>query len=869
MSSRKSLSFLLALLLILSYLQPLAYAQGSIKDELIPKEEEELELMRIISPVKPTNSFQFYVSKEGVDSNTGMIDEQIVKDGEVIYEPASPIKTEGKVFSGWYYFDGASEKQIIFNPSGRSDSILVPADQEAQQKQTKVYAKYLESYYVNFIYKGEVLGTKILEPSENFNDDDIFYYIDSEELAFKWWSEDNSQAGPEFIFPATASRDITLYLITKPSYKVTFSTEGGSSILPKYVDEGKTLGYVPDTVRAGYDFNGWKDSLDTDYCSTTEITKPVKLYAQWTPKKVQYEILYFLENAEDDEYTYEKTVEKEGVASTLTTEDVSTLDTINHFTFSHIENAVVKGDGSTVVRAYYTRNKYTLIFKVWGSDTNILEEQVKHGAKTNGYWDLANVPPNDIYGWVNYEHPDPSGGVTIIEAPLMPQNDLTLEGLKAGDTKLWIYFVEITVPALPENIIKTVTTWRNDPETRNFNGGRPIDGFTWKYVTEPGKDADKYKLNEGKYEVRTYYERNMYELNFLTYTDDFAVPLKKILYEGSTADAIPTELKVGDVHDISGLDYIFVGWYKDPGFTDLFDFESETMPAHNVNLYGKWAPTKHTVRYFDDIDGDEISSFEVNHGDTVSEDQFTEYIAPKDFKGWFRKDGSKYIPFVLNEENVLMDMDLYPILLGQTYHVIYKDNGGNIIEDHDIYEYNSRAMAIIKEYPIENALFLGWILEGDSLGSLYYPGDSIIMDSNKTFVSVYSNLKSPTRIIYKAGEGLGKDKTYNVLVNSKHKVKAHDDLDLNYSRPGYEFVSWKVENSEPTSLYKPGQEYLVDNKGVTESNYSANTFIAQWKRITEPKEKLPSTGESSIGLLLFAGIVLLGIGFFLLRKKQR
>ncbi len=794
---------------------------GNEKD-LLPSPEAPT-VMRMIIPVEPTKSFSFYLSEADANNEVDMLQEQILRDGDVLQEPRSPVKPVGKSFIGWFYLDGAIERQISFNELGQSDPVDVPANQVPMQKVVKVYAKYEESFSVYFVYNGEVLSTKEVAPAESFNDDGVIYFIDDEELSFKWWSL--TENGTEFAFPATVSEDTTLYLVTKPSYKVTFDSNGGSPVLPRYVNQGDAIGTLPVPTKAGYDFDVWRASDAGIYYDYSLIISPLELFAYWTPKSVKYSVVYFLENADDTGYTYEKTVNKTGLTGSMTTLDASSAGAISHFTFNNAENVNIEGDGSTIVRVYYSRDTYQLRFRKpsGGGWSNILTQQVKHGAKTETWWNQASASPNDVYSWFE----DDDDGVMNITWPLMPTQDLTFYGVISGTSNMRTIFMEI---ASPSNLFIKNVDFKGNGSDSTFIGGRVLIGFTWKYVTSSGEESDSYKYNDSskKWEVKTFYLRNQYQLNFETYSNDHNVPAKLIFFEGSLAGSIPTELKVGDEKTVSGLVYEFMGWYKDPAFTDLFNFGTEKMPAHNINLHGKWIPKKHTVRYYDGIEGSELGTFKVSHGDTITEADLSGYTVPTGFKGWYRKDGNRFIHFILDEEKVLMDMDLYPILTGETYQALYKDKDGDLILDTDKNEYTSRSRAVIKDFPgnHEGKLFVGWLLEGDTSGRVYYAGENILMNSNKTFTPIFADPLVQTKIIYNAGDGLGSEKTYDVAINSKHVIKTHNDTELGFSRLGYEFTGWMIQGT----LRQAGEEYLVDNEGVGAEDYSANTFVAQWQR---------------------------------------
>lgn len=107
------------------------------------------------------------------------------------------------------------------------------------------------------------------------------------------------------------------------------------------------------------------------------------VYANWEAKTVKYTVVYWLENANDDNYTMMHYKVQDGVAGEMT--EATQLATNeepyiqNKLKFAHlssdqdketageqsgIQQQEIEGDGSTIVYVYYDRNQYTLRFDV-------------------------------------------------------------------------------------------------------------------------------------------------------------------------------------------------------------------------------------------------------------------------------------------------------------------------------------------------------------------------------------------------------------------------------------------------------------------------------------------------------------------------
>ena len=121
------------------------------------------------------------------------------------------------------------------------------------------------------------------------------------------------------------------------------------------------------TTNAGYTFNGFYDSeklltLETVYSfnADKDITITAKLSANTDTK---YTTEYYLQNLENDEYTLLETSNLQGTTDTMATAEQKTYA---HFTFNANTSTMqgnINGDGSLVLKAYYTRDKYNVVFE--------------------------------------------------------------------------------------------------------------------------------------------------------------------------------------------------------------------------------------------------------------------------------------------------------------------------------------------------------------------------------------------------------------------------------------------------------------------------------------------------------------------------
>ena len=185
-----------------------------------------------------------------------------------------------------------------------------------------------------------------------------------------------------------------------------FDTNGGYGVEPIYARYGTPF-LVNDPTRHGYVFAGW-DKIDSDgngdeQADALPATIPNEnctYRALWSQANTTYDVAYWLQNADDDSYSYIGTRKMNAlsgitISPTGTSEDgvryAPLLDSTTPICgaddepgHTHDENGcyaqhakhyviatdnedntktvIVKGDGSTVLNVYYTRKYYTLRF---------------------------------------------------------------------------------------------------------------------------------------------------------------------------------------------------------------------------------------------------------------------------------------------------------------------------------------------------------------------------------------------------------------------------------------------------------------------------------------------------------------------------
>ncbi len=267
----------------------------------------------------------------------------------------------------------------------------------------------------------------------------------------------------------------------------------------------------------------------------------------------------------------------------------------------------------------------------------------RDGADFAGYW--WKVPSGSTFL---------TAGRSIVSLDQILGENLTFTGdPNTGDTRAVIYYYIEALPGAPYveglpnagdkhyELYKEVVTVKVGYLTTEEEF-HTIAGFT-RGNYYPNNIFNSSVADENY----LYYTRNSYALQFHSNNVHLTDLDKTVLYGASMssyAAILPTYPTAFEPNA-----YTFAGWYTTPGCYDgtEFDFESETMPDHNVLLYAKWVPTSWNVEvYLDDGMDDQLYSDTLPFGSMIPEPDYKEaQLSRPDYKdliwaGWYYKDAA-------------------------------------------------------------------------------------------------------------------------------------------------------------------------------------------------------------------------------------
>lgn len=526
-------------------------------------------------------------------------------------------------------------------------------------------------------------------------------------------------------------------------YLMKFDLDGGYGVEPIYARYGAPIS-VADPTKPGYTFNGWDPAL-----LATMPAKDTSFKAKWTEATSGFTVVFWYENANDNGYSVAGTYKPADVApgTVKTSDDYKNQDftgrDTKHFTYNEAksETVTVKGDGSTVLNVYFTRNTYTLTFKdgkmICGKtehrhshDECCTKKKVhllgtflspcnsdkcpygyEHTHSNSCYSDLtitakyqadihSNFPIKDgnktIWWTVPSDCESFMSGTQLGSIDTMPGENITFTRASADSGAVLWYYVETLNGAAGDythggknfKLYKKIDIEQSGwlTYTEEFHN---ITGFT-QWWSDPAFDKMEQGGTTSGVEKNNYlcYTRNSYNLKFYNYNAyvngkggsvQFEAPLSSYYF----VPEYPSNVELNA--------YEFAGWYTTDKCYDgsEADLSTMTMPASDVILYAKWVPKTHTVKTYltkDAMDNGsgELKNWTVTHGSTVTDPPADPERKPYKFVGWFYDENGTEKAFDFSMP-VNRDLNLYAKWSSNTlveYKIHYRlEDGTEIAPD--------------------------------------------------------------------------------------------------------------------------------------------------------------------------------------------
>ena len=771
-------------------------------------------------------------------ANDSVVSTQIVKTGDSLITPTAP-EMNGKAFVGWYLGDTKFEDFNTTLTVTKTETI-------------EINARYEDALYVYFYNPdgSKIMRTKKVADHEVHDYSSVTYDVDATHKLVGWAAVPNGKdnIATNIAVPKDAV-STSVYAIIEQGYWVTFDSDGGSNIDSQFVFDKISLNGITPT-KPGYTFAGWYNG-EEKVENGTKVTAPMTLKAHWNPSEVNYTVIHWWENADDNGYSFQELETKKG----LTGSEVNAkAKSYKGFTAQPVTKKTIKGDGSTIVSVYYKRNVYDVKFYSfyeagnwpWTSSKEPVEYPelkitAKYGQDISKQWPTKSG--SSTWGTSKYGKPYQTNIGT------MPLGGASFYGpLTGSSSESAYYYVEVLPGEAADQTVSGIKYKLDHKDTTSGTGYTitkedqyPLKGFTFNENVS-SKIGKKY--NNAKF----YYTRNSYNLKFIN-TGKVEKTIDK-QYEENISNESFTPDRPSSLPDY----YLFAGWYENELCEgETYDFVGKKMPAQNVTLYAKWSASN--IQFTYNLNKPKSSNtptpIDVEAG-TIANTVLPTVPEINDytFAGWYVADGNGNLTTeVFHAEDAIVRNTsvIGKWLYNGNLTVKYVADGVEAPKDNNVYAGGAKA-TVANGVTKDGKKFLGWQLDGN----VYQPGQNFEVNKDLaddknviTLTAVFGDSETSAILTYHPGNGNGEDQSVAILNNVEVTLK--NTSDLSYTAPGedYYFEGWATSMED---AQKGNATYAVGDK-VRVNADSSNDLYATWV------EKTVITLEAKVGTRTYNGEV--------------
>jgi len=803
---------------------------------------------------------------------------QTLKNGETLVEPTAPTPNAGERFVGWYEggapFTGFGMKE--FTEAGDTTITAV--------FETTDYQANFHDYYTNAVVEVRKPGSDNMVSTLGVSE-----FALPNRYKLVGWTLTKGSSVKVGDFVEVSGGNVDLYpVIDDGNVMIAFNSDGGTYVPPMVVPMGTIVdqddlnAYVTRVTglnritKPGYTFVLWLHFPDG------KINQSVTLTAIWTYVGYDYTVAYWQQNLNDDNYTL---VDTRSAKADLGATIRATSDDKNKytgFTFSETKSdgsVTVAEDGSAQLNLYFNRKTCTLVFKTPAIVTPIIGDKYyeyifkspvtltgsphtgRYGAEI-GYWpsstEYTTLSGYVFIGWYTELNPLIGGDEVGRLERYENTNDVTFGN---GTVTLYARFESIgnsersyTVNFFLAN---AAGAWSGTPSSTrsyeykkndncDYTFSNDFSGYTLDHYNAGSGDVtvhagDTLRINPKKQNaigtVNVYYTRASYQLIVMNGSVQQSSTAVQYLSALSGYQPAATPEKPAGV----GESAVWAGWYTtQSGQTGTEMVWSNTMPAHDLTVYGVWKTPSvlytaiaHSKPY--GMTGGTVSLGNVPEGGTVSLNALnsaqstaasTYKPSGATFDGWMQLKNGALVRFNQTAP-VYGNLELYPHWVSSArYTVTYALNGagGTAPTDGTSYAVDTAAQVLSLGSgvtPPVGQVFVGW--KSDLDGIVYYPGGSVIVTGNLTLTAQWADEAPKVHITY-YGNGGSVGGVTAVDGDSVPNNTFYQLVDVGFTRTGYTFDGWYT-NASGTG----GSSYAVGYSVRLGSSGTITGLYAKWK----------------------------------------
>ncbi len=497
---------------------------------------------------------------------------------------------------------------------------------------TKLNTKYKIEYYLQNLEDDEyTIVTSDTQEYDSTVNETIKPFIKN----YEGFSCTNSDAGLTLVEDST--KNILKVYYDRDVFNVKINYNNAKENKDINVKYGTILNEA-NPEKAGYNFINWTDKYNEEYDMTQEVTKPLELKANFTPKtNIKYTVKYYKENL--DEEFVEDTSSRQNLTGTVDTTASVTLNENKYTGYvidmdKTISSGNINGDESLVLEVYYKMKRFNVTYKYADGVTEDYVATVKYNQKAENI--SVSRDGYTFNGWiVNNYYYDFNSSIT---------SDITLFASYTAQSGK-AYKINYYLPDLNtgEYVLDDYTI------DSGYTGQEIIaDKKSYYYygyeVNEEKSNLKGNILADGSLELNIYYDRKTYTFNFFDGDEVFSVCYAKFEETFDIAEVVRKEgyaagqftiYKASNQQDISHI----VTYTKESQLDNAFNtlYNNYSTSEYNIHVtYGVRTDTKYTVKiYYENILDDEYTYFDTVElaGATNSQivpddiDHFTFYTA--------------------------------------------------------------------------------------------------------------------------------------------------------------------------------------------------------------------------------------------------
>lgn len=575
---------------------------------------------------------------------------------------------------------------------------------------------------------------------------------------------------------AADGSNVTLYAVWTPvRYPIVYNnTEKAAHANPDgYTVESETI-LLADPTRPGYTFDGWYDNALFSGDPIMQIARgsggEKTLYAKWLANTdTPYRVEHYKQTLSGD-YALADT---DNLTGTSDTDVTPALRSYTGFTAPEVRTENLEADGSAVIRYEYTRNSYTLTFRLNGGSlgegsSNELSALYEEAI-------TLPMPEREGYGFSGW-YTDPS---------FSEESLFTDTVMDAEDRELFAKWTEgeygYTVNHYKQNVDgRGYTLAQSESGTGLMDHDVTPARKTYEGFTAPAADTTlTIGAKPTDNVVNYYYTRNQYPLSWdlsggnadgQTYTQG------SVYYGAAIIPPVPA---------IKGYSY---SWDTAP---------AATMPAQALIYTAGWTANSYAVSF--QTDGGTVVSGDVRTRTVAFDSAYGELAVLEKtgytFDGWAMQNGDA----VLADTLVGTDSDhtLYAQFTPIVYSVTYHNVDGALHPNPAVFTVEAGGITLADaEKP--GYSFLGWFADED----LTVPAAVIEAGGihDREFYAKWAERAYTVTFHSNNGEDLTTVQSFTYT-----EEKALDIKPETYARYGYTFLGWSTESGDKTPLYTDGQ----------------------------------------------------------------